>query len=122
MPDGQAFETAGRLSATCARETRGSSRADFRIRPGKAPQQHRRRRDRVFGDRAVAAARNIGDRDAEPLQRRQVEAVHAGAGDLDQLERCSFEQRAGKFRANRRDHQRARLLHQRGNIGVVRAR
>ena len=39
-------------------------------RPGEAAQQHRGRGHGVFGDRAVAAAGHVGDRNTEPRQRR----------------------------------------------------
>ena len=93
---------------------------DLGVGPGEAPQQHRSRRYRVFGKGAVAAAGDIGDRDAGLGERGLVEAVEPGAGDLHQLERGAFEQRRRELRSDCRNNQCLRLAHQLGNRGVVR--
>ena len=92
---------------------------DLGIGPGEAAQQGRRGCDGVFRDRGVAAAGDVGNRDAEPRHRRLVEPVDAGAGDLDEADRRVLEQRRRQLRPDRRDHHRARRLDQARELRIV---
>ncbi len=93
---------------------------DFRVGPGEAPQQDRGRRYGIFGDRAIAAARHIGDRNAELRQRLAVETVDACAGNLHQLETAALEQRGRELRPHRRNDECVGSAHEVGERGIVR--
>ena len=93
---------------------------DFGIGPGEAPQQQRSVGDRVFGERAIAAAGDIGDRNADLGHGIAVEPVETGAGDLHQLDLAAFEQRGRKLGADRGNDERVARLHQLRHVGVVR--
>ena len=92
-------------------EIRVVALADLGVGPGEAPQQHRGRGHGIFGDRTVAAAGHIGDRNAEPCQRGLVEPVDARAGDLDELERGVLEQGGASFGPTAGMTRRGRRLH-----------
>ena len=61
------------------------------IGPSESPQQDEGGCEDVFGHRAVAAAGNIRDCDAELLHCGLIEPVDARAGHLDELDAGAFE-------------------------------
>ena len=85
--------------------------ADLAIRPGEATQQHRGRCHGVFGDRTVARAGNIGDRNAEACERGLVEPIDARAGDLDEAQAAVLEQGGCELRADGGNDEGGRRFH-----------
>src|SRR5882724_5641891 len=118
--NGKAIE-AGEIFSEHADAKRGvAARSDFGIAPGETAQQSHGSRHRVFRKSNVAAAGNIGDGNAETLHGVQIEAIEASTGHLHKLDAGAFKERARKFRAHCGDYEYACLLHQIGNVGIVR--
>ena len=72
------FEAGHIVGEHSGAEYRVIARFDFGVRPRETAQQQRRRGQDVLGDRAIAAARHVGHRDA--VRRRRIDRDHVQAG------------------------------------------
>ena len=103
--DEQAFEALDVFAEQPGADRAVIAAANGGARLQEAAKQHGRARDRVFGDGVVAAARDVGDRNAERLEAAGVDPVDAGAGDLDEPDRAVGEKLERKLRPDGRERQ-----------------